>query len=198
MDAVKRSLRRQLRQTMMALPTTTKQAGGRAIANHLMDVLDGLGGGPPVVAFFASTVDELDTRPLDSLLRSRGFGRAVPRIRAGGELMFHEVYVPVHDLPLDAHGIPTPPATSTKVDLAECGLVCVPGLGFDDDGGRIGYGRGYYDRALQGVPLARVIGLFLDEQRVERVPMFETDVRMPRLCTPARGVVVVDKGPPSR
>ena len=185
---LKQALRHQLRVMLHALSSTTKHAGGVAIAAHLAPLLPQDG----VVAIFASTADELDTRPLDALLVSRSIGRAAPRIE-GGELVFHVVDGALHDLPIDAFGIPTPASTSPRIALSECALVCVPGLGFDDDGGRIGYGRGYYDRALRGVARERIVGLFLDEQRVERVPMFPGDVRLPRLCTPQRGVVVVDK-----
>jgi 5-formyltetrahydrofolate cyclo-ligase len=144
------------------------------------------------VAFFASTDDELDTRPLDALLVSRGIARAVPRFDEGG-LHFHLVSGPVHDLPRDRFGIPTPGRSDEEVGLGDVALVVVPGLGFDVFGGRIGYGKGFYDRALAGVDRGRVVAVFLDEQEVARVPMGPGDLRLPRLCTPARGVVDVDK-----
>ena len=189
MNPDKRELRKRLRSVLRSLSTTTKHAGGEAVARHLAPLLPST---PAVVALFASTVDELDTRSLDELLIARSLARAIPRIDRG-ELAFHLVDGPVHALPLDAFGIPTPPSTSPLVSLADCALVLVPGLGFDDDGGRLGYGRGFYDRALQVVDLERVVGLFLDEQRVERVPMFGSDRRLRRLRTPECGVVVVDK-----
>lgn len=195
----KRALRATLKSTLAALSSSTKTAGGEAVARHLSPLLprpyspcDRERDPASAVALFASTVDELDTRPLDALLLSRGIARAVPRID-DGRLRFHLVTGPVHALPRDRFGIPTPDASTEEVALADLAFVVVPGLGFDVDGGRVGYGRGYYDRALAGVDRDRVVGVFLDEQRVDRVPMGPTDVRLPRLCTPALGVVDVDK-----
>lgn len=189
----KRALRRQLRAALATLPAATKRAGGAAVAQHLAGHLPHVGG---AVAFFASTDDEIDTRPLDELLRARDLPRALPRID-GGRLRFHLVRGAAHDLARDRFGIPTPGPSDEEVDLGGVALVVVPGLGFDSVGGRIGYGKGYYDRALAGVDRDRVVGVFLDEQRVERVPMGPLDVRLLRLCTPLLGVVDVDKPPPS-
>lgn len=180
---------------MRGLSTTTKQRGGEAVARHLAPLLPRPSSPcspDEAVALFASGDDELDTRPLDALLRARGIARALPRID-GDDLVFHLVDGPAHALPRDSFGIPTPPDSSPRIALADCSLVVVPGLGVDDDGGRIGYGRGYYDRALAGVARDRIVAVFLDEQQIERVPMDTRDVRLPRWCTPARGVVVVDK-----
>ena len=85
-------------------------------------------------------------------------------------------------------GIPTPPSYLPVVSLARCGWVLVPGLAFDDDGRRLGYGRGYYDRALSLVDPERCIGLLLDEQRVPRVPVEAYDVRLRWTCSP-RGLM---------
>lgn len=187
----KKGLRQHQRRTLNELTTQAKHDGGVAIAAHLSGLLQALATTTnPTVALFASTAAELDTRPLDTLLLQRRIPRALPRIEAG-ELVFHLVEGPAHDLPVDGFGIPTPPPTAARIALLDCALVLVPGLGFDNEGGRIGYGRGYYDRALQHLPIDRVIGLFLDEQWVPEVPMVEGDVRLRRLCTPARGIVTV-------
>jgi 5-formyltetrahydrofolate cyclo-ligase len=88
------------------------------------------------------------------------------------------------------------------VPLAACGLVVVPGCAFDRQGGRLGHGRGFYDRALGRLPeraptqeaLAEargpvVVGVGLDLQVIATVPMGPLDVRLPGLCTPALGLV---------
>jgi len=138
-----------------------------------------------VVALFASRGAELDTGPIDDLLRARGLLRAVPRI-SGDHLEFVVVDddVPIHALPTDAHGIPTPDR-GNAVPLASCGLVVVPGLGFDRRGGRLGYGRGYYDRALDGVADEIIVGVLEEAQWVDDVPMESHDRRLPRLASPA-------------
>lgn len=147
------------------------------------------------IALFCSTAREISTRPLDAELRARKIARAVPDI-VEDALVFRLVPhdTPLHDLPPDRMGIPTPPATFPTVVLSRCDLVLVPGLVFDVGGGRLGYGRGYYDRALRDghVDLDRCVAIFHDAQLVDsaqRVPMDDAhDVRMRWLCTPSRGL----------
>ncbi len=50
----------------------------------------------------------------------------------------------------------------------------VPGLAFDERGGRLGYGGGFYDRLLAGLQAVRVTAAF-SMQVVEAVPMSEHD-----------------------
>ena len=182
----KRALRATLRARLAALPARAFRDAGVAVAAHLAPLVPARG----PVACFASRADELDTAPLITLVRARGLQVALPRID-GDDLAF-VVVSDVAALPRDRWGIPAPDPNAPAIDLADCGLVVVPGLAFDDGGGRLGHGRGYYDRVLsRGDVVDRVVGVFLDEARVPEVPMGECDVRLRRVCTPARGVVTV-------
>ena len=66
----------------------------------------------------------------------------------------------------------------------EIDLVLVPGVAFDPDGNRLGYGKGYYDRFL---PLLRqgvsTVGLAFSCQIVERLQADEHDYKMTLLIT---------------
>lgn len=65
-------------------------------------------------------------------------------------------------------------------------LVLVPGVGFDRAGGRLGYGRAYFDRLLgQLGPGAVAVGLAFECQVVDRIPMESHDVPMKWLATEA-------------
>ena len=57
-------------------------------------------------------------------------------------------------------------------------LVILPGLIFDTQGHRIGYGGGYYDRFLAEEPTHPTIGLCFDFQLVDEVPTEDNDIRM--------------------
>ena len=46
----------------------------------------------------------------------------------------------------------------------------VPLLALNSDGHRVGYGKGFYDRALAGLPQALTIGLAFATQEIESVP----------------------------
>ncbi len=65
----------------------------------------------------------------------------------------------------------------------------VPGVAFDPEGRRLGYGGGYYDRLL---PLlspraARVAGAF-DLQLVDRVPAGPNDIAIDAVVTESRAL----------
>ena len=66
------------------------------------------------------------------------------------------------------------------IDPKSLDLIIVPGLGFDDRGGRIGYGRGFYDRLLRSAPDTFTVALAFECQILEKVPMCEND--MPVHC----------------
>jgi 5-formyltetrahydrofolate cyclo-ligase len=71
-----------------------------------------------------------------------------------------------------------------RQDPALVDLFIVPGVAFDRRGGRVGYGKGYYDGLL---PKARTgvltVGIGFDVQVVDAVPMGPADVRLVRLIT---------------
>ena len=85
-----------------------------------------------------------------------------------------------------------PPENRRGVALEEIDLVLLPGLAFDRAGGRLGYGKGYYDRFLSdltgarrqaGLPPSPAIGVAFACQRVARVPMGPYDQRADGIVT---------------
>jgi len=62
-------------------------------------------------------------------------------------------------------------------------LVIVPLLGFDDDGNRLGRGKGWYDRFLALQPKALKVGVAFETQRVESIPVEVHDVALDVVCT---------------
>jgi len=97
------------------------------------------------------------------------------------------------DLGPGPFGVPEPAVDAPLLDPdASDVLVLVPGVAFDRRGGRLGTGRGFYDRALPTISGARRVGLALDALLVERVPIDVWDVPMDAIAT-ERGLFVVDR-----
>jgi len=69
------------------------------------------------------------------------------------------------------------PGKKEKVDLDSIDLVIVPGVAFDREGNRIGFGKGYYDKILDSINAVKV-GICFDFQVVDRIENEEHDVRM--------------------
>lgn len=59
-------------------------------------------------------------------------------------------------------------------------VVIVPGVAFDRAGNRLGRGKGYYDKILEGIAGYK-IGVCFDFQLVAHVPTDELDIRMDRV-----------------
>lgn len=97
-----------------------------------------------------------------------------------------------------AYGImePDPSAAAYCGELFIPDIVFVPGLAFDLQGGRLGYGGGYYDRfheRLRGLSMQEGrrmplwIGCGFERQLVAEVPMEEHDARVGAVLT-ERGI----------
>jgi len=73
-----------------------------------------------------------------------------------------------------------------EVSPEEIDIVLVPGLAFREDGYRIGYGGGYYDRFLSNVESVIKIGICFEMQILEDVPVDTYDVPVDLIITEER------------
>ncbi len=65
-------------------------------------------------------------------------------------------------------------------------VILVPCVGFDEDGGRIGHGAGYYDRYIDRAPDACRVCIAFEAQRLEQVVEEDTDMPMDYVVTEKR------------
>ncbi|HHZ01276.1 MAG TPA: 5-formyltetrahydrofolate cyclo-ligase [Tissierellia bacterium] len=76
------------------------------------------------------------------------------------------------------------PKKIMPVDVEEIDLVLVPGVVFDKNLNRIGFGKGYYDRILKNLkPGAKKIGLAHDFQVLDEIPAEDHDIKMDMIIT---------------
>jgi 5-formyltetrahydrofolate cyclo-ligase len=136
------------------------------------------------VGGYVALRDELD---LSGPLRQRlalGGRVAVPAWDAErGEYVFREIRDWDGDLVPGAFGVREPRPTCGVVDVTWLDFVLVPGIAFDTRGGRLGRGRGFYDRLL--APAVGVTcGVGMDEQLVPEVPVEAHDTRLNLVVVP--------------
>ena len=74
-------------------------------------------------------------------------------------------------------------STGVLVDIQSCVLVVVPGLCFDKKGGRLGSGKGFYDRALKGYRGVKVGLCFSFQVLDEELPFESHDISMDYIVT---------------
>jgi 5-formyltetrahydrofolate cyclo-ligase len=95
-------------------------------------------------------------------------------------------------LPRNSWGIPEPLAVEDREFTLDLDLVIMPGLGFDKNGNRIGFGKGYYDTFLakcfqnaidRGVPKPFTMAICLTVQIVDSVPVDANDIKPDLIIT---------------
>ncbi len=80
------------------------------------------------------------------------------------QLQLYKVVDPKAQCVPNVWGVLEPdPAQCERMDEAAFSLVFVPGLAFDQERHRLGYGKGYYDRLLENV-VAQKVGIGFKEQ----------------------------------
>lgn len=134
---------------------------------------------------------ELDVRPLIEWCWRQGRVVVVPRcVKADRSMTLHRLGG-WDQLAAGAYGImePDPEKTPALPEGAMPDAVIVPGLAFDRQGGRMGYGGGYYDRFAQAALRAghagrRLwLGIAFEAQLADEVPMERHDVRLHGVIT---------------
>jgi 5-formyltetrahydrofolate cyclo-ligase len=157
----KRRIRRAVLEERDALPPGVRAEWGERIARRTVDL-------PEVrvaraVMLFSSFGSEPPTGLLVERLRERGIVVALPRIEEGD--LVPVAYAPGDPVRATSFGA-LEPIGHDGLDPASLDVVGVPGVAFDRLGGRVGYGGGYYDRFLRGLPAFRV-GLAFGVQVIE-------------------------------
>ncbi len=154
---------------------------GLALAGHLLRLCP-----PPdgaVVAGFWPLGGEIDIRPLLFALHLRGHAIALPVTPPLGQPLTFRAWRPGDVMEPERFGTLRPIGAILTPDF-----LLVPLLAFDRARHRLGYGGGYYDRTLAGLPNARTIGCAFADQEVDAVPIGPYDVALDAIATDA-GVI---------
>ena len=121
--------------------------------------------------------DELNVEPLIDDLQSRGGTVLLPTC-VGDDLVLRE-YEGKEQMRTGDFGIAEPTGRIWGEEkYGEVDMVVVPGVAFDREGGRLGRGRGFYDRLLPKLAESWKMGVGWSIQLVEKVERDERDVLM--------------------
>lgn len=178
-DPSRESLRRLLLGRRDATSGDYLAIASRRIASRLASV-EGIGGARRVGAYY-SVGSEVLTHGLIQAAISSGREVFLPRV-CGSSMGFFRIEGPSS---LEAGPLGTMEPKRGCPAAGTLDAVLVPAVGVAEDGTRLGYGRGYYDRFLAGSPVPTA-ALCLEKQVVRRIPRLPHDVPVDWVVTEER------------
>ncbi len=178
----KAELRTRMRARRAALPPADRAAFSASATDRLLLLREV--GAARTAFVFHSFGSEISTGALIEALAQRGRALALP-VLAGGVLQA-AAYRLGDPLAPSSYGAEEP-ARHEFVDPADLDLIVAPGLAFDPQGWRLGYGGAYYDGFLRRTrPDAARVGFGFDFQVTEAVPHGPRDERLHAVVTEVR------------
>jgi len=78
----------------------------------------------------------------------------------------------------------------STISIDKMDLLIIPGIAFDLQGNRIGYGKGYYDRFLSSTKAKYIIGLAYETQIINEIPNNDHDIPVDVIITEKRSITV--------
>ena len=142
---------------------------------------------------FVSFGGEVNTHQIINRAISDGKIICVPKIQS--KITGIEIFKinSLAELKSGYYGILEPLEKCPKVDSKNIDLIIMPGVAFDRQGGRIGYGAGFYDRFLSEMNRkVNKIALAYNLQVLDEVPVTELDVLIDGIITEEE-IIQMDK-----
>ena len=184
----KNNLRDILRRKKNAMSPAEWLEKSRSICRYLMKILSD----NETVLVYTSKEKEVNTEPLIQALFDRKNPVVVPII-IKEDLSLRLSYIRNFAVLVPStFGVLEPIGNEIPAAPRDIDTIIIPMLGFDRNGGRIGYGPGYYDRFLEKNPDLHKVGIAFASQEVDKLPLEETDIRMDAIVT-EDGVIIPDR-----
>lgn len=126
--------------------------------------------------------DEPDLSNAIDALCKQGKRVLLPCVTSDTEMVLRQYDGPT-SMRTGAFGIQEPIGEEADIDSQnnDSTVILVPGVAFDNNGNRLGRGKGYYDRFLQNAGRPHTIGICFDLQIVGEVPYGEHDIPVDEL-----------------
>lgn len=134
-----------------------------------------------VIALYSNISSEVETKELIKIsLENKKV--VLPKINKDNTMDFYEINC-LKDLEVGAFNIKEPKVKNKKpIKKEEIDLIIIPGICFDKNRNRIGYGKGYYDKYLSNTNIKK-IGLCYEEQITKEIKSDKTDISLDYLIT---------------
>jgi len=180
---LKTAIRKQAHENRRA--QAEKDAVSEIIVNRFMDLAEYHSAN--TVMFYVDVRDEVRTRQALPAALASGKRIVVPYCVDGELELF--LLQNMEELELGMYRILEPKnelrtIEAKRLQPADLDLVMVPGVAFDQNGGRTGHGKGYYDKLLQHARLdAPLIALAFECQMFEKIPAESHDIYMDKVVT---------------
>lgn len=177
----KNTLRKEFLAKRKALPDNLKIKYSKTICGYIMNMPQFKSA--KTIAVYSAIGSEVD---LSSLVFESDKKVLLPVCMEGNTLVFKTVG---DDTTLEkgSFGILEPKENQATTPPDEIDLLLVPGVAFDKTGGRIGYGKGYYDRILPFVSTeCETVGVAYSLQLADKIETEPHDVKV--------GLIVTEEG----
>jgi len=186
-SAAKIQIREDIAKSISALSESKIAEKTRAIEAKLFDFANFL---EAKIALLYVNGD-YEVRTHNIIKRTYGYGKIVV-LPAFDPVKFEMNLMKVDNFEKDLipgpRGVLEPDASRCKVvPLERIDIALIPGLAFDEKGGRIGSGKGYYDRLIPRLAITtRKVALTFEEQIIPQVPMEPHDKHVDIIITDER------------
>ena len=181
----KKQLRKDLLARRSALPAEERRQNDQAIFRRLAAMPEWQAA--ETILLFLDFRGEVSSDPLIRRGLAEGKRICAPKTIVDERRLIPLRILDADDLIIGAYGIREPrDADELRVPVDEIDAVILPGVGFDRQGGRLGYGGGYYDRFLPQLrPDVPKIAVAYELQVLQEVPLEPHDTRLNALVTEA-------------
>jgi 5-formyltetrahydrofolate cyclo-ligase len=146
----------------------------------------------PTIMTYMPFRSEPDVAPFMEWCWQQGIRILLPKVVVDTKTMDLHIVNSYEDLESGAYGIREPRSDGpVELDLSQISMILVPGLAFDMDFGRLGYGGGFYDRFMQlfaarGLKRPLAVAAAFDTQLIPEVPSSWHDFRVDGLITESK------------
>ena len=167
-----------------SIPYKQKVAWDAAINKHLIQFMETHR--PDVVHSFLPMQEEVNVMTTIESLYTSGVKIVCPKALSGGILEHYEL-VDIDKMCKGVYGTRYP--AGGMLYTGDMDIIIVPGLGFDTNKNRVGYGGGYYDRFLRKHNESLKLAVAYPFQIQDNIPSDKYDVPVDIVVTPE---VIID------